>query len=132
MSETLKLKNVNMLSKEQYDGVAEPTNEELWAVSGLGVGLPSGKYIDLTLGASGTEYTAPANGWFFVAKTSTAGQQFLGVVVNGLYGGWANCVSSQNTLNQLLPVSKDDVVKISYTAGGSVVYFRFIYAVGEE
>ena len=32
MSETLGLKNVNLLSKEQYDGVAEPTNEELWAV----------------------------------------------------------------------------------------------------
>lgn len=28
-----------------------------------GLGMPSSKYIDLTLGASGTTYTAPANGW---------------------------------------------------------------------
>ena len=26
--------------------------------------FPSSKYIDLTLGASGSTYTAPANGWF--------------------------------------------------------------------
>ena len=32
MSETLGLKNINLLTKEQYDGVAEPTNEELWGV----------------------------------------------------------------------------------------------------
>lgn len=29
---TLGLKNVNMLSKEQYDGVAEPVKDELWTV----------------------------------------------------------------------------------------------------
>ncbi|MDY6364836.1 MAG: hypothetical protein SPL73_08120 [Cyanobacteriota bacterium] len=28
-----------------------------------GLGMPSNRYIDLTLGASGTTYTAPANGW---------------------------------------------------------------------
>ena len=27
--------------------------------------MPSSRYIDLTLGASGSTYTAPANGWFF-------------------------------------------------------------------
>lgn len=31
-NETLGLKNVNMLTKEQYDGVAEPATDELWAV----------------------------------------------------------------------------------------------------
>jgi hypothetical protein len=29
---TTGLKNVNMLSKEQYDGVTAPANDELWAV----------------------------------------------------------------------------------------------------
>ena len=30
--ETLGLRNVNMLTKEQYEGVATPTTDELWAV----------------------------------------------------------------------------------------------------
>lgn len=30
--ETLGLKNINMLSKAQYDGVVEPAVDELWAV----------------------------------------------------------------------------------------------------
>jgi hypothetical protein len=30
--ETLGLKNVNMLTKEQYDGVSVPATDELWAV----------------------------------------------------------------------------------------------------
>lgn len=30
--------------------------------------MPSNKYIDLTLGASGTKYTAPANGYFMLRK----------------------------------------------------------------
>lgn len=29
--------------------------------------MPSNKYIDLTLGASGSTYTAPANGYFQLA-----------------------------------------------------------------
>ena len=29
---TLGLKNVNILSKEQYDGIAEPVKDELWTV----------------------------------------------------------------------------------------------------
>ena len=32
MSETLGLKNINLLTKEQFDAIAEPTNEELWVV----------------------------------------------------------------------------------------------------
>src|SRR5574344_523410 len=32
--------------------------------------MPSGSYIDLTLGASDTSYTAPANGWIYWAKVA--------------------------------------------------------------
>ena len=34
--------------------------------------MPSSKYIELTLGASGTTYTAPADGWFYYYKSGNA------------------------------------------------------------
>src|SRR5574344_2114034 len=34
------------------------------------MGMPSGSYIDLTLGANGSTYTAPANGWIYWAKVA--------------------------------------------------------------
>src|SRR5574344_14504 len=34
------------------------------------MGMPSNSYIDLTLGASGSTYTAPANGWIYWAKVA--------------------------------------------------------------
>lgn len=33
MSETLGLKNINMMSKERYDGIEEPATDELYAVA---------------------------------------------------------------------------------------------------
>lgn len=136
MSETLGLKNVNMLSKEQYDGVAEPTNEELWAVSGLGVGFPSDKSIDLTLGADGASYTAPANGWFAFGKRASATGQFFNVsyISPAYIPYWSDSASggSGNILGHLVPVVKNQVIAIGYNAGGAITVCRFIYAVGEE
>ena len=46
--------------------------------------MPSNKYIDLTLGASGTTYTAPANGYFFVEKISGASNEWLTLHSSGV------------------------------------------------
>lgn len=141
MSETLGLKNVNMLSKEQYDGIAEPTNEELWAVSGLGVGFPSDRYVDLTLGASGTSYTAPANGWFHIAKVPGSADTQITMIntcVTGKTDQAGNFTirtqasTSGMTIYLNLPVKKGDVAVIKYTTTGKTDAFKFIYAVGEE
>jgi hypothetical protein len=133
MSETLGLKNVNMLSKEQYDGVAEPTNDELWAVSGLGVGFPGDRYIDLTLGASGTEYTAPASGYFVLDKQTSGTDQRAGFY-NTIKKLSTNVYVpiSNNAIRTFIPVKKGDVVQCNYNAGGTTNVFRFIYAEGEE
>ncbi len=40
-----------------------------------GLGMPSNRYIDLTLGASGATYTAPANGYIFLEMVGTQAQQ---------------------------------------------------------
>lgn len=98
-----------------------------------GLGMPSGKYIDLTLGASGSTYTAPANGWFFISKVSTASGQIVSlqnktiIMQTGTYSS-----ASGQGLKVYLPVKKGTVVAASYTTAGTTEAFRFIYAEGDK
>ena len=96
--------------------------------------MPSSKYIDLTLGASGTTYTAPANGWLVFGKRvggSTA-QYILLInqtanmrIVDTLKG------DLNNELGAYLPVNKGDKVRVDYNATGETTSFKFHYAEGE-
>ena len=97
-----------------------------------GWAMPSTKQLSLTLGASGTSYSAPADGWFTVGKASgTSGAYFN--LVNETAGIGLTSDGYQ-TGNKLLfvPVSKGDVVKCTYTFSGSTSFFRFIYANGAK
>ena len=95
---------------------------------GAGWAMPSDKYIDLTLGASGSTYTAPANGWFMGSATG-----------NGVWVQLKNTTSdffvTNHTPNNgvqldiILPVSKGDIVTFGYTGQAGL---RFYYAVGSE
>ncbi len=93
-------------------------------------GMPSNKYINLTLGAGGTTYTAPANGWFALAKECSNGQFIYMGVSNGIstqvWGAGAGYVQSY------LPVLKGNVVNVNYTASGATAFFRFHYAEGDK
>ena len=99
-----------------------------------GAGMPSDRYIDLTLGASGSAYTAPANGWFTAQ------------ILNPIQ--WSN-FSLYNTISLLgytlafttnpgttdyykfsIPAKKGDIIRVHYT--GTKITFRFIYAQGSE
>lgn len=129
---TLGLKNVNMLSKEQYDGVTVPANDELYAISGSGFGFPSGNYDVLSLGATGTKYTAPANGYIYLAKASSASSQYIKLFCETR--GYSTSVyssASGQTLRQMLLVEKGYVFQVDYTAAGNTIAFKFLYAEGE-
>ena len=93
-----------------------------------GLGMPSNKYIDLTLGASGSEYTAPANGWYYLSRTSTGASQYIAltsqVATNKLSTG------SGQLLQDYVPVLKGCTVRVTYSAQTTGV-FRFYYAEGE-
>lgn len=93
--------------------------------------MPSNRYIDLTLGASGTTYTAPADGYLYLAKTSSASGQRIKFTntssVNMAVSTWSSGVQN---LEIIMPVSKDNVVYVYYNAGGLTNQFRFIYAEG--
>ena len=107
-----------------------PNNSSL--ISGWG--MPSSKSINLTLGATGTTYTAPANGWFLCRRTSTAAGQYLQIANNTregiqlfLQSGAASIV-----VGGYIPVQKGDTILIAYTLGStSNQMFKFIYAQGE-
>lgn len=97
-----------------------------------GLGMPSNRYIDLTLGASGSTYTAPANGWFFVRKVSTGVQVIY--FTNTTNGMTSSCYSSNSGeyLDSIIPVVKEQSVVCEYNTGGTTQFFRFIYAEGAE
>lgn len=101
---------------------------------GSGWSMPSNTYNDLTLGASGSTYTAPANGWFVVGKVAGA---------TGLYWYWENqtasgirySLTSQNgnqVIETFLPCKKGDTIFVSYNLSGTTNVFRFIYAEGAK
>lgn len=110
-----------------YDVVTKsPTNNEYMGY----MAMPSNKYIDLTLGASGTKYTAPANGWYQCDFTGTPSSTFFELTTDD--------VSSTNVYitgcaRTFIPVKKGEVMTIFY--GGTNFnkkVFRFIYAVGSS
>ena len=95
--------------------------------------LPSNKYTSLNLGASGTTYTAPANGWFTIQmKSNNAGQYLqLFLAVHGL-GFEAHSFKSGDTVKLSIPVAKGKMIGVNYNFGSGADLFRFIYAEGEQ
>ena len=95
--------------------------------------LPSAQYINLTLGASGSTYTAPADGWFAVSKTSGGTGKYIGLV-NRTSGCEIETYPNANNNNAklLIPVKKNDVLLVLYSLSGETIFFRFIYAIGSQ
>jgi hypothetical protein len=97
--------------------------------------MPSSEYIDLTLGASGSTYTAPANGWVMLYKNASASGQYIWMqTVHGditIYDLASYSSTSGGVLRITIPVKKGDNCVVAYTAGGTTGRFRFIYAEGE-
>lgn len=104
-----------------------------------GASMPSNRYIDLTLGASGTTYTAPANGYFWITYEAST-------TSTGALGGWVVFSNMNNGMimkswgiygfgtSNLLPIKKDEVMQMTFGNNPFVsnVYFRFYYAQGSE
>lgn len=102
--------------------------------------MPSGKYIDITLGASGTNYTAPANGWFIFMKQSHNPNEYVALASYAIAGTVTSlkCYAlSAAPIGSLdvgltIPVLKGDTVEVGYTLSGASLRWRFVYAQGEQ
>lgn len=99
-----------------------------------GMAMPSNKYIDLTLGATGTEYIAPANGWFVLDRKANNDAQYLSLLNISMWlrSSLRSSATQYDGYSIYIPCKKGDVVSASYTFGGATNYFRFIYAQGSE
>lgn len=111
---------INLVSKSDSSWIAQQA-------------FPSNKYANLTLGTSGTQYIAPANGYFYVngttsgASTSTA---YLFILSDKLKV--KNSTNSSLGLSGFLPVQKGETVTIEYARFVAPAgEFRFYYAEGE-
>lgn len=92
--------------------------------------LPSGKYIDLTLGATGSNYTAPANGWIMLSQQGSSANKMVSLVNVSAGELQSTSKSTVGTNDVYIPVKKSDTFRAFYD--GSITKFRFIYAKGEN
>jgi hypothetical protein len=94
-----------------------------------GMGMPSNKYVDLALGASGTTYTAPANGWFYCYGVATSSSGY-GTLDSALISQGIDIARTSGSFKLSMPVRKGDVVTLRY-GECTLNLVRFIYAEGE-
>ena len=101
-----------------------------------GMGMPSGTYETLTLGATEATYTAPANGWFNAVLLPSSSSSYWLCLVNNSIGMLSSIymVNFGYTTSILLPVRKGDVIQYQYRLDGTFNnhYLRFYYAQGSE
>ncbi len=96
-----------------------------------GLGMPSNRYIDLTLGASGSTYTAPANGWFYISTYCNADTS-MDFVTSNFHIIMRSGASSNHMIRGIIPAKKGDTVTPVYTAKLSNTFWQFIYAEGSK
>lgn len=109
------------------------------SVEAAAASMPSDKYIELTLGASGQTYTAPANGWFIFDKAATAANQYAALYNTGKSADVSTLKSIAQTvipiasnLGLTIPALKGDIVHLDYTLAGNTMVWRFVYAEGNQ
>ncbi len=129
---TLKTFNYNQNAYEVNMLLGESRGE----ISGLS--LPSSKYIDLVLPATGGNFTAQANGYFYLSKSTNAANQYLyfnagsSSAASAVRSSTIRSAGSGDNLTLLFACRKGEVVYVTYTAGGATNNFRFIYAEGAK
>lgn len=122
--------------KVTYNGT-EVLKNDLSNISDVGsaacahYAMPSTRYKQLTIGATGSSYEAPVDGWFcFVSTATTAAGQYCRLI-NKYASKQRQSSYASNTgqyVEVLMPVSKGQTINVYYTAPVST--FSFIYAEG--
>lgn len=95
-----------------------------------GLGMPSSRCINLTVGADFTKYTAPASGWY--SANGMSNRNAYGMI--GFETKDINSYSwsyNSDGVAAFLPVKKGDVVTLRII-NTTESYLRFVYAEGEN
>ena len=98
------------------------------------MGMPSDRYFDLTLGASGANYTAPANGYFCItAKASEITTEYILSSVIPSYGGRIPMTTWQHVEGgAVVPIKAGQTVQIYYQSNVTMQGIRFVFAEGDK
>lgn len=89
--------------------------------------MPSSTRGNLTLGASGTSYTAPGDGYFVIEMTTTSSSSYC-TVTKGTYH-IADYSGNLGIYNMIIPASKGQQITITYD-NCSIFWFYFEYTNG--
>ena len=85
-----------------------------------------GGFHSVTFGASGTQYIAPFDGWFYAQKISgTSGKYIQCINETKQFSDESKAWDSGSTLTASVPVSNGDLCILNYTATGGRAYLRF-------
>ena len=97
-----------------------------------GLGMPSNRYETLTVGASGSTYTAPANGWFNASCPLNNGGVLRITNSNTMQQTFIMSTSNGSNINFSIPVIKNNIIKLLYnnTYQGQKPVLTFYYAEG--
>lgn len=98
------------------------------------LGYPGIRYESLTLGATGTTYTAPANGWVQVCKDAGIDFGYTNIKIiddndNDVIVDFDSDYRTSPT-SPKIPVMKGQRFKVTYNSTGFLHWFRFVYAIG--
>ena len=93
--------------------------------------MPGNKYEDVTVGASGTTYTAPANGYCCSQGNFSDGNGYIELLNNTKrnIGTVAKSSSNNWSFHVFVPCQKGDQVTVNYIG---TVNLTFLYAEGEN
>lgn len=118
----------------QVDSVAN-SNASNFSAAGRSylsrIGMPSSKYEDWTLLASGQTYTAPANGYLQLAATKALSLQIYNTTAGNYLKSVFDYSNSENYIAVTCEARKGDILRVHYNIT-TTRWFRFYYAEGEN
>lgn len=99
-----------------------------------GWAMPSGTHVNLTLGASGTTYTAPANGYFCIKASNEGATGNYQSSYSTSYGGRGQITSYGYSSNggDIVPMTKGQTMTFVYETNVTNCSITFVYAEGSK
>ena len=112
------------------NNISSALADKVNAAGAADASFPSSYHEDLTLGATDSTYTAPADGWFFFHMNTSSGKYCQFVNNTTGFVGFAN---STNSYGQAItcPARQGETVTLTYNTDNTLLKFQFIYAQGE-
>ena len=115
---------------------AASTNADNFSVAGkkvlAGMGMPSSKHLDITVGANGTTYTAPANGYFFSVGNFSQDNGAIRLLNNTKHSiGTDSKAAKAWYYAVFVPCQKGDEIAIFYQSVNGI-NLTFVYAEGDQ